>query len=97
MKQPVLQYLGIHYKFLGSCLRLLLIYCHSLVTYFQINSAVHSYNTRYLQDYHISSIRTAKRLKTLRHSGPRILNSLPTELKQEIIFTYLQNQLNPPY
>ena len=69
----------------------------SLVTYFQINSAVHSYNTRYLQDYHTSSIRTAKRLKTLRHSGPRILNSLPTELKQEIIFTYLQNQLNPPY
>jgi len=27
----------------------------SLVTYFRINSAVHSYNTRHLQDYHISS------------------------------------------
>ena len=55
----------------------------SLATYFQINSAVHSYNTRHLQDYHISSIRTAKRLKTLRHSGLRIWNSLyPLKLKQ---------------
>jgi len=53
----------------------------SLVTYFQINSAVHSYNTRHFQDYHISSVRTAKRLKTLRHSGPRIWNSLPSEIK----------------
>jgi len=53
----------------------------SLVTYFQINSAVHSYNTRHLQDYHISSIRTAKHLKTLRLSGPRIWNSLPSEIK----------------
>ena len=53
----------------------------SLVTFFQINSAVHSYNTRHLHDYHISSIRTAKRLKTLRHSGPRIWNSLPSEIK----------------
>ena len=46
----------------------------SLATYFQINSAVHSYNTRHLQDYHISSVRTAKCLKTLRysHSGPRM-------------------------
>ena len=52
----------------------------SLVTYFQINSAVHSYNTRHLQDYHISSIRTAKRLKHL-DSGPRIWNSLPSEIK----------------
>jgi len=54
----------------------------SLVTYFRINSAVHSYNIRHLQDYHISSIRTDKRLKTLRHSGPRIWNSLPLKLKQ---------------
>jgi len=53
----------------------------SLVAYFQINSAVHSYNTRHLQDYRISSIRTAKHLKTLRHSGPRIWNSLPSEIK----------------
>lgn len=36
---------------------------------------------RHLQDYHISSIRTAKRLKTLKHSGPRIWNSLPSEIK----------------
>jgi len=68
------------------------------VTYFQINSAVHSYNTRHLQDYlNIPSIRTAKRLKTLRHSGPRIWNSLPSEIKAIIIFIHLQNQLNPPY
>ena len=40
-----------------------------------------SNNTRHLQDYHISSIRTAKRLKTLRRSGPRIWNSLPSEIK----------------
>ena len=53
----------------------------SLVTYFHTNSAVHSYNTRHLQDYHILSIRTAKRLKTLRHGGPRIWNSLPSEIK----------------
>jgi len=53
----------------------------SLVTYFQINSAVHSYNTRHLQDDHISSVRTAKRLKTLRHSGLRIWNSLPSKIK----------------
>jgi len=53
----------------------------SLVTYFQINSAVHSYNSRHLWDYNISSIRTAKRLKTLRHSGPRIWNSSPSEIK----------------
>jgi len=52
----------------------------NFVTYFQINS-VYSYNTRHLQDYHISAIRTAKRLKTLRHSGPRIWNSLPSEIK----------------
>ena len=53
----------------------------NFLTYFQINSVVHSYNTRHLQDYHISSIRTAKRLKTLRHSGPRIWNSLPSKIK----------------
>jgi len=53
----------------------------NFVTYFQINSVVHSYNTRHLQDYHISSIRTAKRLKTLRHSGPRIWISLPSKIK----------------
>jgi len=53
----------------------------SLVTYFQINFAVHSYNMRHLQDYHISSVRTARRLKTLRHSRPCIWNSLPSEIK----------------
>ena len=53
----------------------------NFVTYFQINSAVHFYNTRHLRDYHISSIRTAKRLKTLRHSGPLIWNSLPSEIR----------------
>jgi len=53
----------------------------SLVTYFQINSAVHSYNTRHLQDYdHISSIITAKHLKKLRHSVYRI--HYPLKLKQ---------------
>jgi len=31
----------------------------SLVTYFQINSAVHSYNTRHLQDYHILELPSA--------------------------------------
>ena len=52
-----------------------------LVTYVQVNSAVHSYNTRHLQDYHVLSNRTAKRFKTLRHIGPRIWNSLPSEIK----------------
>jgi len=53
----------------------------NFVTYFQVNSVVHFYNTRHLQDLHISSIRPAKRLKTLRHSGPRIWNSLPSKVE----------------
>ena len=75
----------IHYKFLSSCFNFQVTFNllpSSLVTYFQINSAVHSYNTRHLQDYdHISSIITAKHLKKLRHSGPRIRNSLFSEIK----------------
>jgi len=48
---------------------------------FQINSVVHSYNTVHLLDYHVLSTRTVKRLKSLRHSGPRIWNSLPSKSK----------------
>jgi len=38
-------------------------------------------NDNHLQDYLISLYRTAKRLKTLTHSGPRIWNSLTFEIK----------------
>jgi len=49
--------------------------------YFEINLVIHSYNTRQLQDNHISSTRTVKCLKPLRHSGRRMWNSLPSKTK----------------
>jgi hypothetical protein len=51
--------------------------CHM----FTRNSAVHNYNTRQSDKFHIAAANTAKRLNTIKHFGPRYWNNLPNDMK----------------
>jgi hypothetical protein len=53
----------------------------SFIENYKTNSDVHCYNTRKSKNYHILSVRTTKRSKSLTHNGPRIWNSLSNDIK----------------
>ena len=49
---------------------------------FQTNTRIHNYNTRHKMDIHQNYCRTRTRQNTLYFQGPKLWNSIPTELKQ---------------
>ena len=71
---------------------------HSLLppkfnNYFSLNKQVHSYATRYANDFHLPFCRTNLRKFSVSFQGPTYYNSLETDIKEEIIFNFIRHQL----
>ena len=49
---------------------------------FKLNSNIHSYPTRRSNDYHLENPKIILAQKSIRHHGPDIWNSLPSEIKR---------------
>ena len=53
----------------------------SLGSLFKLNSSVHSYFTRHVNDFHLTKFHTNVRKFSISVQGPLLWNSLPTEIK----------------
>jgi hypothetical protein len=70
--------------------------CHFL-DMFQTNTAIHSYNTRQADNYHVTFSRTNLMKSTIRIAGPLLWNSIDDSIKSAVSFcifkTRYRNQL----
>ena len=51
---------------------------------FTFNSSIHSYPTRRSTDYHLVNPKLILALKSIKHHGPDVWNSLPNNLKHNL-------------
>jgi hypothetical protein len=59
---------------------------HTFDNYFDLNSNIHSHNTRQQKNYHSYPARTCIRQFNVVKSGPRLWNSLPADIKSSTSF-----------
>jgi hypothetical protein len=61
--------------------------------YFTTNSEIHSYNTRRAKDFHLFSVKTCSRKKSIIFQGPKIWNSLSEGIKNSTSLTVFKCNL----
>ena len=54
----------------------------SFQTFFTYNTTIHSYPTRQSRNFHLNNPKTLLAHKSIRHHGPDVWNSLPTNIKE---------------
>ena len=60
--------------------------------FFSYNKNIHSYPTRSRNDIHLNNPKNLLAHKSLRHHGPEIWNSLPVDIKSEILLNTFKKE-----
>ena len=53
----------------------------SFFSLFQLDKDIHSYPIGQSDKFHVQNLKTVMALKSIRHTGPDIWNSLPSEIR----------------
>jgi hypothetical protein len=61
--------------------------------FFERNSAVHNYDTRHSNHFHIQHAKTSKRMNTVRYIGPRNWKTLPEEVTSALSLSIFKHKL----
>ena len=81
--------------FVHDCLNNRLPACFN--NFFLINKNLHNYNTRISNNLHIFPARTTLRKHSIKYRGPKIWNSLETEIKNINTYMFLNTHLVKAY